>query len=105
MWLRKLTLIVMGLTGFLAGPQRAPGAPSASPDIDLVRLQAGYDNGPNRIRDGAGAAHLAQMVKRIADANPEFAALPVEVRVLREPLAYAFVLDNGAAYVSTGLIA
>jgi hypothetical protein len=83
----------------------ASAAPSSAADIDVVRLQASYDNGNQRVRDAALEAHLAQIVKRISDANPDLAALPVIVHVLREPLPYAFALDNGATYVSTGLIA
>ena len=83
----------------------SPLTTGAAPDIDVVRLQASYDNGPKRVRDAALEAQLAQIVKRIADANPEFATVPVTVHVLREPLPYAFLLDNGVTYVSTGLIA
>jgi hypothetical protein len=83
----------------------SPVTSAAAPDIDVVRLQASYDNGPKRVRDAALEAHLAQLVKRITDANPDFATLAVTVHVLREPLPYAFLLDNGVTYVSTGLIA
>jgi hypothetical protein len=78
---------------------------AAASEIDIVRLQASYDNGNQRVHDAALEAHLAQIVKRIKDANPELANLTVTVHVLRETLPYAFCLDNGAMYVSTGLIA
>jgi hypothetical protein len=80
-------------------------APPSSPDIDLVRLESSYDSGNQRVRDAALEAHLAQIIKRLSDTSPELAALPVRVRVLRENLPYAFALDSGASYVSTGLIA
>jgi hypothetical protein len=73
--------------------------------IDAARLQAAYDTSTRRVRDTELEAHLAQIVTRLTQANPQMATLPVRVHVLAERLPYAFCLDNGTAYVSTGLIA
>jgi beta-barrel assembly-enhancing protease len=101
---RRLAAAGLGCLFAVAYPVM-PEAAEQSTDIDLLRLQASYDNGPLRVHDTALESHLAQIVKRLADANSEFGALAVSVHVLRESLPCAFVLDSGATYVSTGLIA
>lgn len=50
-------------------------------------------------------AYLSGIVERILAAAPVRPASPVRIRALRDPDPFVFCLGNGAAYVSTGLLA
>ena len=83
----------------------ASQAGTASPDIADERLEASYNAGEDFIRYPALDAYLKLVVQRLQDANPDAAALPIRIHALSSALPYAFLLDNGALYVSSGLIA
>ena len=44
------------------------------------------------------------MLRQIQGANPEIASLSLRIHCLTNDLPYSFVLGNGAAYVTTGLL-
>ncbi len=69
------------------------------------RLEAGYSAGKDLVRDPALDHELERIVTRIRSANPDAADLAVRIHALRGTLPSAFALQNGALYVSTGLIA
>jgi hypothetical protein len=84
----------------------ASAAPtSVDKTISDERLEASYNSGDKFVRYPGLDAYLAKVVRRLQDANPEAAAVPIRIHALNDELPYAFVLGNGACYVSTGLIA
>jgi hypothetical protein len=89
----------------LFGLATAQVAVQASEDVDANRLEASYNSGSTLVRDPAVDAYLKRILDRLIAANAEANAMPVRIRALRAPLPYAFGLDNGALYVSTGLLA
>ena len=83
----------------------APGADAQVLDLDTTRLEASYNTGKTIVRDPGLDAYLAGIVARLIAANADAGAIPIRIHALREPLPYAFGLDNGAVYISTGLLA
>jgi beta-barrel assembly-enhancing protease len=96
----RMAIALLGLAN--AGPVSAAGA---DPAIADERLEASYNASADFIRYPALDFYLAQVVRRLQTANPETAPIAVRIHVLHSALPYSFVLDNGACYVSTGLLA
>src|SRR5262245_11473958 len=82
----------------------SPPPPPLPPEVDNARLEASYNSGTQLVRDSRVDAYLAQIVERLAAANPDVRAASIRIHALKQPLPYAFGLDNGAVYVSTGLL-
>jgi len=80
-------------------------AAAADDSLSDERLEASYNTGPTFIHYPALDAYLAQVVRRLQGANPDAAALPLRLHAIENELPYSFVLNNGASYVSTGLLA
>ena len=80
-------------------------ADAAAPAITDERLEASYNASADFVRYPGLDFYLAQVVRRLQTANPQAASVPVRIHVLHAALPYSFVLDNGACYVSTGLLA
>jgi hypothetical protein len=96
--------IALSVLGFAAASQsRAAAAPD--PAIHDERLEASYNSSSEFIQYPVLDHYLAQVVRRIQDANPDAASIAIRIHALNYALPYAFVLGSGAAYVSTGLIA
>jgi hypothetical protein len=89
--------------GLLGGGICRADAPD--PAVADERLEASYNAGTDFIRYPALDAYLGGIVRRLQGANPDATAMPVRIHELSSPLPYAFLLDNGACYVSSGLIA
>jgi len=83
------------------------GVAAAAPQstIDDDRLEASYNSGKDLVRDAALDTYLKSIVDKILIANPGAVTTPVRIHALSAALPYAFMLSNGAVYVSTGLIA
>ena len=69
------------------------------------RLEASYNASSDFIRYPTLDVYLLQVVHRLAGANPDASGVNVRIHALRSALPYSFMLDNGASYVSTGLLA
>jgi hypothetical protein len=91
------------MTALLGSGAAAAAAPT--PEIDAARLEASYNAGATFVRHPALDGRLAELVARLVASNPDAGAVASRIHALREPLPYAFALDNGALYISTGLIA
>jgi hypothetical protein len=84
----------------------ASAAPtSVDKTISDERLEASYNSGDKFVRYPGLDGYLNKVVRRLQDANPDAAALSIRIHALNDAMPYAFVLGNGACYVSTGLIA
>ena len=80
------------------------GAEPAPSTIAVERLEASYNASADFIKYPALDAYLLQVVRRLQGANADAAAFPVRIHALHYSLPYSFALDNGACYVSTGLL-
>lgn len=89
----------------IAGWSVAIGAPAVGTDLAADRLEASYNASADFLRYPALDEFLATISRKLQAASPEAGALPLRLHAMVSDLPYAFVLDNGAAYVSTGLIA
>jgi hypothetical protein len=69
------------------------------------RLEASYNASPDFVHSADLDGYLSLIVRRLQEANPDAASLNVRIHALNLVLPYAFVLANGACYISTGLIA
>jgi beta-barrel assembly-enhancing protease len=96
--------IALSVSGFAAVPQSYAAA-APDPAIHDERLEASYNASSEFVQYPVLDRYLAQVVRRLQDANPDAASIAVRIHALNYALPYAFVLGNGAAYVSTGLIA
>jgi len=82
----------------------AQGATPASTLAD-DRVEASYNAGDQFVHDAELDQLLARVGKQVQAANSDAMCVPLRIHALDLPLPYAFVLKNGAFYVSTGLIA
>jgi hypothetical protein len=94
-------LIALALIAAFSTRAGAEPAPTAIAD---ERLEASYNAGADFIKYPALDAYLLQVVRRLQGANADAAAFAVRIHALHYSLPYSFVLDNGACYVSTGLL-
>jgi hypothetical protein len=62
---KNKNLLAAGLACALAASciEIASATTAAGPDIDLIRLQASYDNGPKRVKDQALDTYLSQIAR------------------------------------------
>jgi predicted Zn-dependent protease len=93
--------------GVLLAASLATGAHGATPISTLAddRLEASYNESSQFVHDAELDRLLAQVARQVQTANPDAACMPLRIHALDQPLAYDFVLKNGAFYLSTGLIA
>jgi beta-barrel assembly-enhancing protease len=96
----RVATMLLGLAG--AGRVLAD---ATDPAIADQRLEASYNASADFVHYPALDFYLAQVVRRLQAANPEAAAVGVRIHALHAALPYSFALDNGACYVSTGLLA
>ena len=82
-------------------------AHSATPASTLAddRVEASYNAGDQFVHDAELDQLLARVGKQVQAANADAMCVPLRIHALDLPLPYAFVLKNGAFYVSTGLVA
>ncbi len=97
-----LALLTSGLAPL---SQSSAAAAPSDPALHDQRLEASYNASSEFVQYPVLDRYLAQLVRRLQDANPDAASLAVRIHALNYALPYAFLLGNGAAYVSTGLIA
>jgi hypothetical protein len=71
--------------------------------IDADRQEAAYEK--EYPRATAADAYLDSIVERLVAAAQKPGATPIRIRAVRSEMPFVFALGNGAAYVSTGLIA
>jgi hypothetical protein len=87
---------------------RSPALPAGAPaggGLSDERLEAAYTSGGTFVHSTALDAYLAEVLRQLQSANPELASLSLRIHCLTDDLPYSFVLGNGAAYVTTGLLA
>src|SRR5688572_24268126 len=72
---------------------------------EASREEARLNSRPELVRDAALDARLAAFVQRLIAHDPDAAAGGFRIHALRSAAPYVFCLDNGAIYVSTGLLA
>ena len=73
--------------------------------IDASREEARLNAGTNVLADKDVNAYLAGLIGRLIAHLPEAPPVAFRVRILQSSTPYAFCLDNGAIYLSTGLLA
>jgi hypothetical protein len=88
----------------IAPPSARAGAEPAPTTIADERLEASYNASADFIKYPALDAYLLQVVRRLQGANADATAFAVRIHALHYSLPYSFVLDNGACYISTGLL-
>jgi hypothetical protein len=99
----KLRCFVIALVGAaVVGIASATTVPNSLADD---RVEASYNAGNELVRDPELDQLLARLGRRIQAANSDAACASLRIHALDQPLPYAFVLKNGAFYLSTGLIA
>ena len=91
----------MALICLLAVPAAAQNSDTA---LAAERLEASYNSGAAFIKSAPLDDYLAQIVHRLQAADPEARARPLRIHCLKDDLPYAFILENGAGYLTTGLI-
>jgi hypothetical protein len=103
----RTTVIARGLLSVLLAASLMTGAHGAAPTSTLAddRLEASYNESSQFVHDAEVDRLLAQVAQKVQTANPDAACMPLRIHALDQPLAYDFVLKNGAFYMSTGLIA
>jgi predicted Zn-dependent protease len=69
------------------------------------RLEASYNESSQFVHDAELDRLLTQVAQKVQTTNSDAACMPLRIHALDQPLAYDFVLKNGAFYMSTGLIA
>jgi beta-barrel assembly-enhancing protease len=94
-WAGMMSLAVLAC---VAGPAVATGG-SVESDREETRINKEFEHA------AFADAYLASITERILAAAPNRPAQAVRMRALRDPDPFIFCLDNGAAYVSTGLLA
>ena len=99
-----LLALALALALALGGPAIA-SSPPVDPSLSDARLEAGYAASKELIHYPALDAYLATVVQRLQHGDAQAAAPALRLHALESTLPYAFVLGNGAAYVSTGLLA
>ena len=95
-WAGIMSLAVLAC---VAGPARAASGGSVEADREAARIDKEFQHA--QFAD----AYLTRIAERILAAAPNRPAQAVRMRALRDPDPFIFCLDNGAAYVSTGLLA
>src|SRR5450432_338144 len=94
-------LIALVLIAPLSVPAGADPAPATIAD---ERLEASYNASADFIKYPALDAYLLQVIRRLQGANADAAAFAVRIHAMHSSLPYSFILDNGACYISTGLL-
>jgi len=94
-------LVAVLASGLMSSTQGATPASSLADD----RVEASYNAGSQFVRDLQLDQLLARLGQRVQAVNPDAMCVSLRVHALDQPLPYAFVLKNGAFYLSTGLIA
>ena len=97
---RRVLGIILA-AGVVSGAQSATTASTLADD----RVEASYNSGDQFVHDAELDQLLARVGKQVQAANSDAMCVPLRIHALDLPLPYAFVLKNGAFYVSTGLIA
>jgi beta-barrel assembly-enhancing protease len=79
--------------------------PTQQQIVDANREETRLNAGTNIVKDAELEKYLTGVVQRLVAADATTAATEFRVRVLNSVAPYVFCLDNGAIYVSTGLLA
>ena len=88
----------------ISDPAFAPQEDEVSLWNEADQLDASLENGGHLLPDAQLDRYLDGIAKRLLEASGA-GALPVRVRVLRDPYANAFALPNGSLYIHSGLLA
>ena len=97
----------LGLLGLLAGAATGRPAQAApvDPSLSDERLEASYNASDDFVKYPALDAYLRALASRLQQGASTPAPPALRLHALTSSLPYAFALGNGAAYVSSGLIA
>ncbi|HET9473016.1 MAG TPA: M48 family metalloprotease [Steroidobacteraceae bacterium] len=87
------------LAAFLSAP--APAEPTTGAQADREEASFNKSFKPAPVAD----EYLKSIVERLTTAAQRPEATPIRVRAVRADWPFVFALDNGATYVSTGLLA
>jgi predicted Zn-dependent protease len=88
----------------IASPGFTPHEDERSLWLQADQIDASLENEGRLLRDAELERYLDAIAQRLLEASGT-SALPVHVRVLRDPYANAFALPNGSLYLHSGLIA
>jgi len=82
----------------------AQTATAADDSLSDERVEASYNSGTAFVHHAGLDAYLRQVVHRLQAANSDAPAGSLRIHVLSNDLPYAFILGNGAGYITTGLL-
>lgn len=100
---------LLGLGLMIMCVEQTNAASKISPEeqrrIDANRTEASYNSDTLLIRNAELDAYLNSLVQTIIAKAPEASASNFRIHAMKNTLPYVYCLDNGAIYVSTGLLA
>ncbi|MEY4588536.1 MAG: hypothetical protein RL497_612 [Pseudomonadota bacterium] len=101
MHLRAFGILLFGL--YFAAPALCENQFHRDRIIDANRIEASYNASEHLIRSPITNDYLEKLIKRITASEP-LAANLFRIKIMDNALPYIYCLDNGAIYLSTGLM-
>ncbi len=98
-WTRAIVSAAAGLCACALGAQAAHGAV-----LNADREEARLNQSKTILQDPDLERYLLAIGNRLISSDPRAASFPIRVHVLENRAPFVFALDNGATYVSTGLL-
>jgi hypothetical protein len=73
--------------------------------VDANRIEASYSSAATLVRNAEIDTYLSDLIQRITANIPEATTLDFRMHAMQSAFPYVNYLDNGAIYISTGLLA